>query len=424
MNVEKYLQGFFPGTKGPTLDTMKYFMEKLGHPEGKLKFIHIAGTNGKGSCTEMMTNIFLKSGYKVGKFISPHLIKYNERISVNNINITNKEMEKIITKLDPLVKEYNTTHERDVTLFEIETTMAIVYFESQKCDVVVMEVGMGGLYDCTNIIYPEISIINSIGYDHMNVLGNSLEEIAFQKAGIIKKNSNTIYISQSESVDKVIIDKCKKENNELYLINKKEIQNYSYNKDFQSFNYKHYKNVKIKLKGESQIYNASICIEAVDILKNRYNLPEEKVREALETVIHKGRFETLHENPTVIYDGGHNELAIKNFINSVNMYYKDTKKVFIISLLRSKDYKNIVKVNYATYDDDNIYIFTNGNSEERYWNNKVLSEEAIRLNGKNVSAINLNEAIKKSLHEYKDYTIFVVGSFYIYGDVIKYINEE
>lgn len=170
MNVEKYLQGFFPGTKGPTLDTMKYFMEKLGHPEGKLKFIHIAGTNGKGSCTEMMTNIFLKSGYKVGKFISPHLIKYNERISVNNINITNKEMEKIITKLDPLVKEYNTTHERDVTLFEIETTMAIVYFESQKCDVVVMEVGMGGLYDCTNIIYPEISIINSIGYDHMNVL--------------------------------------------------------------------------------------------------------------------------------------------------------------------------------------------------------------------------------------------------------------
>ena len=98
--------------------------------------------------------------------------------------------------------------------------MAIVYFESQKCDVVVMEVGMGGLYDCTNIIYPEISIINSIGYDHMNVLGNSLEEIAFQKAGIIKKNSATIYISQSESVDKVIIDKCTKENNELHLINK------------------------------------------------------------------------------------------------------------------------------------------------------------------------------------------------------------
>ena len=422
MDVEKYLQGFFPGTKGPTLDAMKYFMEKLGHPEEKLKFIHIAGTNGKGSCTEMLTNIFLKSRYKVGKFISPHLIKYNERISVNNINITNKEMEEIITKIDPLVKEYNVAHERNVTLFELETTMAIAYFESKKCDVVVMEVGMGGLYDCTNIIYPEISIINSIGYDHMNVLGNSLEEIAFQKAGIIKKNSNTVYISQSESVDKVIIDKCKKENNELHLINKKEIQNYSYNKDFQIFDYKQYKNIKIKLKGESQIYNASICLEAVDILKNRYNLPEEKVREALETVVHKGRFETLHENPTVIYDGGHNELAIKNFINSVNMYYKDTKKVFIISLLKSKDYKTVLKL--LVKNDDNIYIFTNGNSKERYWDNKVLSKEAIRLDGKNVSAIDLNEAIKKSLHGYKDYTIFIVGSFYIYGDVIKYINEE
>ena len=421
MNVDKYLQGFFHGTKGPTLDAMKYFMEKLGNPEEKLKFIHIAGTNGKGSCTEMMTNIFFKSGYKVGKFISPHLIKYNERISVNNINITNKEMEEIIAKLDPLVKKYNASHERNVTLFELETTMAIVYFERQKCDVIVMEVGMGGLYDCTNIIYPEISIINSIGYDHMNVLGNSLNEIAFQKAGIIKKNSNTIYISQSESVDKVIIKKCKKENNELHLINKEEIQNYSYNKEFQTFDYKQYKNVKIKLKGESQIYNASICLEAVEILKNRYNLPEEKVREALETVIHKGRFEIIHENPTVIYDGGHNELAIKNFINSVNMYYKDTKKVFIISLLKSKDYKTVLKL--LVKNDDNIYIFTNGNSKERYWDNKVLTEEAIRINGRNVMDLDLNDAIKKSLNEYKEYTVFVIGSFYIYGDVIKYINE-
>lgn len=422
MNVEEYLHGFFPGTKGPTLDAMRYFMEKLGHPEEKLKFIHIAGTNGKGSCTEMMTNIFFKSGYKVGKFISPHLIKYNERISVNNVNITNKEMEEIITILDSLVKEYNATHERNVTLFELETTMAIVYFESQKCDVAVMEVGMGGLYDCTNIIYPEISIINSIGYDHMNVLGNSLEEIAFQKAGIIKKNSNTIYISQSASVDKVIIDKCKKENNKLHLINKKDIKNYLYNKEFQSFDYKQYKNVKIKLKGESQIYNASICLEAVEILKKRYNLPEEKVREALEDVIHKGRFETIHENPTVIYDGGHNELAIKNFINSVNMYYKDTKKVFIISLLKSKDYKTVLKL--LVKNDDSIYIFTNGNNKERYWDNQILREEAIMLNGKNVSAMDLNEAIKKSLYEYKDYTTFVIGSFYIYGDVIKYVNEK
>lgn len=421
MDVEKYLQGFFPGTKGPTLDAMKYFMEKLGHPEEKLKFIHIAGTNGKGSCTEMLTNIFLKSRYKVGKFISPHLIKYNERISVNNINITDKEMEEIITKLDPLVKEYNEANKRNVTLFELETTMAIVYFESQKCDVVVMEVGMGGLYDCTNIIYPEISIINSIGYDHMNVLGNSLEEIAFQKAGIIKKNSATIYISQSESVDKVIIDKCAKENNELHLINKKEIQNYSYNKDFQIFDYKQYKNIKIKLKGESQIYNASICLEAVDILKNRYNLPEEKVREALETVIHKGRFETLHENPTVIYDGGHNELAIKNFINSVNMYYKDTKKVFIISLLKSKDYKTVLKL--LVKNDENIYIFTNGNSKERYNDAEILKKEAQKSGAKNLFSLELKEAIKTSLQKYDNHTIFIVGSFYVYEEAIKTIKS-
>lgn len=273
MNVEKYLQSFSHGKKKQSLETMKYFMKKLNNPQEKLKFIHIAGTNGKGSCTEMMTNILLKSGYKVGKFISPHLIEYNERISINNINISNEEMEKIIEEIEPLIMEYG---KEDVTLFELETIMAIIYFFRKKCDIVVMEVGLGGMYDCTNIIYPEISIINSIGYDHMQFLGNSIEEIALQKAGIIKKNSKTVYICQENEADKVIIDKCKEENNKLYLINKKDVKNYSYNNEFQEFDYKDYKNVKVRLKGKTQIYNASICLEAVNILKENYKLPEKK----------------------------------------------------------------------------------------------------------------------------------------------------
>lgn len=419
MNVEKYLQSFSHGKKKQSLETMKYFMKKLNNPQEKLKFIHIAGTNGKGSCTEMMTNILLKSGYKVGKFISPHLIEYNERISINNINISNEEMEKIIEEIEPLIMEYG---KEDVTLFELETIMAIIYFFRKNCDIVVMEVGLGGMYDCTNIIYPEISIINSIGYDHMQFLGNSIEEIALQKAGIIKKNSKTVYICQENEADKVIIDKCKEENNKLYLINKKDVKNYSYNNEFQEFDYKDYKNVKVRLKGKTQIYNASICLEAVNILKENYKLPEKKVKEGLESVIHKGRFETLCNNPTIIYDGGHNELAIRNFINSVSMYYKESKKVYIISLLKSKDYKTILKL--LVQENDGTYIFTTGNSEERYWNKEILKEEALKLGAKNVISMNLEVAMKKSFKEYENCTIFIIGSFYIYGDVINYIQNN
>lgn len=419
MNVEKYLQSFSHGKKKQSLETMEYFMKKLNNPQEKLKFIHIAGTNGKGSCTEMMTNILLKSGYKVGKFISPHLIEHNERISINNINISNEEMEKIIEELEPLIMEYG---KEDITLFELETIMAIIYFFRKNCDIVVMEVGLGGMYDCTNIIYPEISIINSIGYDHMQFLGNSIEEIALQKAGIIKKNSKTVYICQENEADKVIIDKCKEENNKLYLINKKDVKNYSYNNEFQEFDYKDYKNVKVRLKGKTQIYNASICLEAVNILKENYKLPEEKVKEGLESVIHKGRFETLYNNPTIIYDGGHNELAIKNFINSVSMYYKESKKVYIISLLKSKDYKTILKL--LVQENDGTYIFTTGNSEERYWNKEILKEEALKLGAKNVISMNLEVAMEKSFKEYENCTIFIIGSFYIYGDVINYIQNN
>ena len=421
MDVEKYLQGFFAGTKDPSLDAMRFFMDKLNHPEKELKFIHIAGTNGKGAVTEMISNILLNSGYKVGKFMSPHLIRYNERIQINNKEITNKEMEEIIIKLDPLVKEYNSKGKGNVTLFELETTMAILYFANKKCDIVVLEVGLGGLYDCTNIVYPIVSIITSIGYDHMKFLGNTLEEIAFQKAGIIKQNSKTIFMSQSESVDNVIIERCKEENNKLFLVNKEEIKNYSYTEKYQKFDYKEFKNIEINLKGISQIYNACIALETANVLKEKYNIKEDIVRKSLKNVIHRGRFEKINNNPTIIYEGAHNEPAIKNFINSVDMYYKNNKKVYIISILKSKAYKTILKL--LVKNDENIYIFTCGNDKERYNDAEILKDEAQKSGAKHLFTMELEEAIKMSLEKYKDYIIFAVGSFYVYGDVIKTIKS-
>ena len=169
MDIEKYYSNFFSGTKDPSLDAMNFFMERLGHPEKKLKFIHIAGTNGKGSTTEMISNILIDAGYKVGKYMTPQLIKLNERTSINNINITDAEFEALIKKIDIFVQEYNRSHSTNVTQFEFDTALAIEYFYEKKCDIVVLEAGLGGTFDCTNIVQSLISIITSIGLDHMDL---------------------------------------------------------------------------------------------------------------------------------------------------------------------------------------------------------------------------------------------------------------
>ena len=169
MDVKEFLSKFYKGTKKQALDAVVYFMEKYKNPEKSLKIIHIAGTNGKGSCVEMISNVLTCAGYKVGKFISPHLIEYNERICVDNKEITDAELEKLITELMPEVVKYNKEHSNDVTLFELEIIMALIYFNRKNCDFVVLETGLGGLHDSTNIVNPIVSIITSIVYDHMHI---------------------------------------------------------------------------------------------------------------------------------------------------------------------------------------------------------------------------------------------------------------
>lgn len=421
MNIEEYFNNFYKGTKNPTLKAMEYFMEELGHPEKQLKIIHIAGTNGKGSTTEMLANILTKNGYKVGKYISPHLIKYNERISVNGQDITDKEMEDIIEKLKDKIEKYNKLSDTKVTLFELLTTMALYYFKEKKCDFVVLETGLGGLYDCTNIVWPLVSIITSIGYDHMAILGNTLEEIAIQKAGIIKENSNTVIVEQKTAIQNIIEETCLNKNNTLNAVKKADIQNKSYEGKFLTFNYKENKNIKLNLKGEKQFENASLCLETINILKQKgFKISEKAVREGLQAVVHKARFETINKKPEIIYDGGHNEEAILNFINTVNTYYKEKEKIYIISILKSKDYKTILK--YLLKDENSTFIFTNGNDEERYVSSKELYETAKRITkNEQLYQKKLKEAILYAKSQ-KNKVSFVVGSFYIYGDVKKILG--
>lgn len=423
MDIEKYLSNFFNGTKNPSLKAMKFFMDEFGHPEQELKAIHIAGTNGKGSITEMITKVLINSGYHVGKFMSPNLIQYNEKISVNNKNISDIEMEELINKIAPKIEKYNLKNDVPITLFELETTMAFLYFKEKNCDFVVLETGLGGLYDCTNICNPIVSIISNIGYDHMDILGNTLPEIAIQKAGIIKENSNTIWVSQEDEVNQVIVDTCNRKNNNLYIVFKEDIKNYSYDENYQKFDYKQSKNILVNLKGYKQCINASVVIECVNILnKMGYKITEEEMKNALKTIIHKARFETISKKPLIIYDGAHNVPAIINLKDMINMYHKKDKKVYIISILKTKDYKLMLK--QLCDDEDAIYIFTSGNNEDIYVDKEELLRTAkIYLKSQNMFALDLEESIKEVKNKYMFFTTFVVGSFYIYGDVLNFIKS-
>lgn len=406
------------GTKNPSLKAMEYFVKSYENFEKDMKFIHIAGTNGKGSCTEIISNILEKQGYKVGKFLSPHLISYNERISINRKDITNEEMSNIIEELQPLIEEYNHSENTKVTLFELITMMALLHFYRNNVDFVVLETGLGGLYDCTNIITkPLVSVITSIGYDHTKILGDTLTEIAHQKAGIIKENSHTVIFEQEADINEVFINECKKKNNNLHIVNNSDISNYSFDEEFQYFTYKALKNLSINLKGKMQIKNASICIEVINTLnKLGYRVNEKNILEGLKTVIHKGRMEQLSSSSKIIFDGAHNEPAISNLLDMVDMYYPKLKRVYIISILKRKDYRKMLKL--LSEDENATFVVTSGNDSDRYTSKEELYDCMKNfVKPDKIYKKELEVALHDALNSNDDTVNFVVGSLYTYSTV-------
>ncbi len=291
-----------------------------------------------------------------GKYISPHLVRYNERITINNIEITDSEISEILQRIDEKVKIYNQVHDIPVKEFEVITTLALIYFAEKNCDFVVLETGLGGTYDCTNIVDGLISIITKIGLDHVDILGKTIEEITENKAGIIKPNNDTIMCNQEIATD-IVSRICEEKNNTLHIINESDITNFSYSEDYQNIDFKEFKNIKINLKGKCQIYNAAVVLECINVLRKKgYYIPEEAIEKGLSTVVHRARFETLGTNPKIIFDGGHNEDAIYNLRETINMYYPEAQKVYILSSLKTKDYKTVVRI--LTQDQNrNIFLY-------------------------------------------------------------------
>ena len=275
----------------------------------------------------------------------------------------------------------------------------------------------GGLYDCTNIVNSLISAFGSISLDHTSILGNTIEEIAHQKAGIIKKNSNTVIFNQP--VLPVIENKCKKMNSKLNILFDKDLSNYSFDKNYQYFDFKNYKNLKLNLKGKKQLENTAVAITCIEILNNNgFNISLDNIYDGLANIVHPARFEIIKENPLIIFDGAHNANAMENFVQTVNNLYPQETKTFIVSIITTKNYKEDLSLLLESFENC-TFIFTDGTIENKFWNSQILYDFAKSLNTNNKLQIsNFEDGIKQLNSDVN----FIVGSFYVYNKAHNLIN--
>lgn len=334
------------------LERISELLYRLGNPEDKLRIIHVAGTNGKGSLCSFMAQILRAAGYRVGLFMSPSTISFADRISIDGEIISTEDLSAITLE----VKEAADAMEDHPTEFELMTAVAFRYFEYQALDVVVCEVGLGGRLDSTNVIkHPELSIICSISLEHRAILGNTLEEIAIEKAGIIKEGVAVVSWPQHDDAMKVIERvACDREASlrvadfSQLKINPNEDKSYLDGGNLrQSFDYKGYKQLELSLLASCQPYNAACAIEALEVLRKKgWDISDDALREGLVSTVLPGRFEFVRTGdslPLFIIDGAHNPESVLCLIDSLKRYFAQAKPVFILGFLKDKDYHEMLE---------------------------------------------------------------------------------
>lgn len=344
------------------LKNIKELLKLLGNPQEKLKFIHISGTNGKGSTAAFISNVLIEEGYQTGLFTSPYIEEFNERIQINNKKIPHQDIIRITHEIKNCIEIMTNKGLNHPTEFEIVTALAMKYFYIKKCDFVVLEVGMGGRFDATNIIKNSIvSVITKISLDHIEYLGDTIKKIAYEKAGIIKDNVPVVLYSKQDEVKEVIREIAIEKNARIIYPDFNRIINIDSSLKEQIFDYKDYKNIKIKLLGEHQKKNCIIAIEALEIVKNKgFRINKESIMKGLYKTRWIGRMEVLSYNPCFIIDGAHNKDGAIALVESMKQIFKEKKITFIFGVLKDKDIRGMVNV-FSTIAKRFILITPNNN---------------------------------------------------------------
>ncbi len=411
----------------PGLERTAKLLDFLGNPHKRLKLVHVAGTNGKGSTTAMIANVLSKAGYRTGMYISPHLYRNTERMIIDGIEITEEDFVSFALEVMEKVKLMEEKGLEKPTQFEMYTAMAFLYFERKKVDFAVIEVGLGGRFDATNVIDPLISVITSISYDHTDILGDTIEKIAFEKAGVIKEGSTVVVYPQLYPEAGSVIEAVSRENKaRLVKADAASIvlKNYSAEGQLIDFKYGGYdiKDIKLPLIGDHQIINAAVALTAVaELNKMGHIVGAEAVRKGIETVKWPCRLSIVSTEPLILIDGAHNEDGINSLQGALSKYFSSRKIIFVIGMLRDKDYNYAIK---RLMPLAHIAVATKPVSDRALEASAMA--EAIKPYCSRVSCEpDIIKAIEiaKGLYD-KDSMICICGSLYLAGSAYEHVTRH
>lgn len=390
------------------LERIREFLEKLGNPQKKLKFVHVAGTNGKGTTCTYLASVLEKAGYRVGLYTSPYVVDFRERFKINSQMISEKELVEEIERITPAAESM----EAEVTEFEYITALAFSWFARKNCDIVVLEVGLGGRFDATNIIdVPEAAVIASISLDHTEILGDTIEKIAFEKAGIIKEGTQvSMYPKQDERAVRVFHEICRERNSTLHMMDTASLkigESNLFGTDF-SVNGKEY---HIPFSGEHQVYNALNALTALDILREKgWNITEDAIKSGLAQAAIAARMEILSREPLVLLDGGHNPGCAEALKDVIEKNLKGRNITAIIGIMADKDSRSYLETVVPLFNR----VITVTPENPRSMPAEQLAELASEFCGDVMAAESNEEAVKEAL---KSDAVVVCGSFYMAGEI-------
>ena len=407
----RYIDGVrWYGSK-PGLERITALLDKLGRPQDRLRCIHIAGTNGKGSCAAMTASVLRAAGYRVALFTSPYLFRFNERMQINGEPIDDAVLAALVTELQPVADAF----EDHPTEFELMTAAALLWFAREGCEVAVLEVGLGGRLDATNVIpCPEAAVLMNIGLDHTAVLGGTVEQIAAEKAGIVKRGGDVVLYPQAESVEAVVRARCEALGARLRTADFTQIAPEFDSLEGQVFTYRGVP-YALPLLGAHQLRNAAVVLELVALLREKgWRLPQDAVEHGLYAVSWPARFELVHEEPAFIVDGGHNPQCAEAVAAALRQYFPREKRVLLLGILADKDYPRVLDILAPVAD---AWVCVRPNSE------RALSAEALgaalEQYGKPVTVCaSIPAGVSAALEQAgQDGMVCAVGSLYMAGEV-------
>ena len=418
----------------PGLERTIELTDRLGRPQDSLKFIHIAGTNGKGSTSAMLASILQKAGYKVGLYTSPFILRFNERMRIDGQDIPDAEL----AEITEIVKPHAEAMADTPTEFELITAIALVYFARNHCDYVVFEVGMGGRLDSTNIISAETvvaSVITGIAMDHTAFLGNTPEKIAAEKAGVIKEGVPVVYggnhppvgemLPSPEAISCGSVIRTKADEMHSPYVETDHTKLKSVRSDLfgADFDFGAYKHIHVSLSGLYQPHNAANVLTVIDILRTRgLTIPEAAIREGLASVKWPARFEVLSKSPLVIADGGHNPEGIDAAIASVKEYFKNEKILLLTGVMADKDYTHMVSRMAEVAERAFCVRPANDRALDPTAYAETFRKMGIPAEGYTTVADGVKAAMETAEREGK--ALLCLGSLYMYGEVREAVLDE